>query len=69
MRSVERIKRGAAMKYFLIAAIVTVLAAVVLVPLGYLERGTLAFGGEWVAVIGIGYVAFMVAYQNWIRCV
>ena len=55
------------MKYFLIAAIVTVLAAVVLVPLGYLERGSMAFGGEWMAVIGIGYIAFMIAHKMWMR--
>lgn len=55
------------MKYFLIAATVTVLAAVVLVPLGHLERGSMAFGGEWMTVIGIGYIAFMIAHKMWMR--
>lgn len=53
------------MKYFLIAVLVTILATVVLIPLGYLERGTVAFGGEWITVLFIGYVAFMLAYKKW----
>lgn len=54
------------MKCFLIAALVTVFAVVILIPLGYMERGFFAFGGEWVAAIFIGYISFMVAFQNWI---
>lgn len=53
------------MKYFLIAAIVTLISAAILIPLGYWERGYMAFGGEWMAVILITYIAFSVAAKRY----
>ena len=53
------------MKYFLIATIITLISAAILIPLGYLERGHMAFGGEWMAVILIAYIAFSVAAKRY----
>lgn len=52
------------MKYFLIATIITLIAASILIPLGYMERGYMAFGGEWIGVIFTAYVAFSVAEKR-----
>ena len=52
------------MKHFLRAAIVTLISAAILIPLGYLERGRMAFGGEWMAIILIAYIAFSAAAKR-----
>lgn len=53
------------MKYFLIALLITALAALVFLPLGYMERDALAFGGEHIAIIFTGYIAFSVAVKKY----
>ena len=53
------------MKYFLIAVIVTLISAAILIPLGYLERGRMAFGGEWLVVTLVAYIAFSAAVKRY----
>ena len=55
------------MKYFLIAALVTLIAALIFIPLGYMERGSFAFGGEWILILFIAWLAFTIAFQLWRR--